>query len=40
VIACLGYSHAGVLVFSKQIEDLLAGVAGWLQRLTKIASRE
>jgi transposase len=35
VIACLGYSRAGagVLIFSKQTEDLLAGVAGCLQRL-------
>jgi transposase len=35
VIACLGYSRAGagVLVFSKQTEDLLAGVAGCIQRL-------
>jgi hypothetical protein len=35
VIACLGYSRAGagVLVFSKQTEDLLAGIAGCLQRL-------
>lgn len=35
VIACLGYSRAGagVLVFSKQAEDLLAGIAGCLQRL-------
>jgi transposase len=35
VIACLGYSRAGagVLVFSTQIEDLLAGIAGCLQRL-------
>lgn len=35
VIACLGYSRAGsgVLVFSKETEDLLAGVAGCLQRL-------
>ena len=35
VVACLGYSRAGagVLVFSKQTEDLLAGVAGCLRRL-------
>jgi hypothetical protein len=35
VIACLGYSRAGagVLVFSKQTEDLLAGIAGCLTRL-------
>jgi transposase len=35
VIACLGYSRAGagVLVFSTQTEDLLAGVAGCLERL-------
>jgi transposase len=35
VIACLGYSRAGagVLVFSKETEDLLAGVAGCLERL-------
>ena len=35
VIACLGYSRAGagVLVFSKQAEDLLDGIAGCLQRL-------
>jgi transposase len=35
VIACLGYSRAGagVLVFSRQTEDLLAGIAGCLQRL-------
>jgi transposase len=34
VIACLGYSRAGagVLVFSKETEDLLAGIAGCLQR--------
>lgn len=34
VIACLGYSRvgAGVLVFSKQTEDLLAGIAACLQR--------
>jgi hypothetical protein len=35
VIACLGYSRAGagVLVLSKQTEDLLAGIAGCLTRL-------
>jgi transposase len=35
VIACLGYSRAGagMLIFSKQTEDLLAGIAGCLQRL-------
>jgi transposase len=35
IIACLGYSRAGagVLVFSKETEDLLAGIAGCLQRL-------
>jgi transposase len=35
VFACLGYSRAGagVLVFSTQTEDLLAGIAGCLQRL-------
>jgi transposase len=35
VIACLGYSRAGagVLVFSRETEDLLAGVAGCLERL-------
>jgi transposase len=35
VVACLGYSRAGagVLVFSTQTEDLLAGIAGCLQRL-------
>jgi transposase len=35
VIACLGYSRAGagVLVFSKETEDLLAGIAGCLERL-------
>jgi transposase len=40
VIACLGYSRAGagVLVFSKQTEDLLAGVAGCIQRLGGLAS--
>jgi transposase len=35
VVACLGYSRAGagVLVFSKETEDLLAGIAGCLARL-------
>src|SRR3954452_18257656 len=35
VVACLGYSRAGagVLVFSTQTEDLLAGTAGCLERL-------
>jgi len=35
VIACLGYSRAGagVLIFSKETEDLLAGIAGCLERL-------
>ena len=35
VIVCLGYSRAGagVLVFSKQTEDLLAGIAGCIERL-------
>jgi hypothetical protein len=35
VVACLGYSRAGggVLVFSKETEDLLAGIAGCIQRL-------
>lgn len=35
VVACLGYSRAGagVLVFSRETEDLLAGIAGCLQRL-------
>jgi hypothetical protein len=35
VLACLGYSRvgAGVLVFSKETEDLLAGIAGYLSRL-------
>jgi transposase len=39
VIACLGYSRAGagVLVFSKQTEDLLAGIAGCLERLGALA---
>ena len=35
VVACLGFSRvgAGMLVFSTQTEDLLAGIAGCLQRL-------
>ncbi len=35
VVACLGYSRAGAgaLVFSKESEDLLAGIAGCLRRL-------
>jgi len=35
VIACLGYSRAGagVLIFSRETEDLLAGIAGCLERL-------
>ena len=35
VIACLGYSRvgAGVLIFSKEAEDLLAGIGGCLERL-------
>ena len=35
VVACLGYSRAGagVLVFSKATEDLLAGITGCLVRL-------
>jgi transposase len=35
VIACLGYSRAGAgaLVFSTQAQDLLAGIAGCLERL-------
>jgi transposase len=35
VVACLGYSRAGagVLVFSKETEDLLTGIAGCLARL-------
>jgi transposase len=39
VIACLGYSRAGagVLVFSRQTEDLLAGIAGCLERLSGLA---
>ena len=40
VVACLGYSRAGagVLVFSTQTEDLLAGIAGCLQRLGRVAA--
>jgi transposase len=36
VIACLGYSRAGagVLVFSRETVDLLAGIAGCLERLS------
>lgn len=35
VVACLGYSRAGagVLIFGKETPDLLAGIAGCLQRL-------
>ena len=35
VVACLGYSRAGagVLVFSRETPDLLAGIAGCLERL-------
>ncbi len=35
VVACVGFSRAGagVLVFSKETEDLLAGIAGCLTRL-------
>jgi transposase len=35
VVACLGYSRAGagVLIFSRETEDLLAGVAGCIMRL-------
>src|SRR5215212_7594421 len=34
VVACLGYSRAGagVLIFSKETEDLLAGIAGCIER--------
>ena len=41
VVACLGYSRAGagVLVFSKQTPDLLAGIAGCLWRLGGAAAR-
>ena len=40
VIACLGYSRAGagVLVFSKQTEDLLAGIAGCLTAAGGVAA--
>jgi len=35
IVACLGYSRAGagVLVFSKETEELIAGVAGCIERL-------
>jgi transposase len=35
IVACLGYSRAGagVLVFSRETEDLLAGIAGCVERL-------
>lgn len=35
VVACLGFSRAGAgtLIFSKETEDLLAGIAGCLERL-------
>ena len=35
VVACLGYSRAGagVLLFSKETEELIAGVAGCIERL-------
>jgi transposase len=35
VVACLGYSRAGagVMIFSRETEDLLAGIAGCLERL-------
>jgi transposase len=41
VIACLGYSRAGagVLVFSKETEDLLAGIAGCLERFGALPRR-
>jgi transposase len=41
VVACLGYSRAGagVLVFSKETEDLLAGIAGCLARLGGLPRR-
>jgi transposase len=41
VVACLGYSRAGagVLVFSKETEDLLAGIAGCLTRLGALAQQ-
>ena len=40
VVACSGYSRAGagVLVFSTQAEDLLAGIAGCLERLGGLPS--
>jgi hypothetical protein len=40
VIACLGFSRAGagVLVFSKETEDLLAGIVGCIQRLGGLPS--
>jgi transposase len=35
IVACLGYSRAGagVLIFSRETEDLLGGIAGCLERL-------
>jgi len=41
VVACLGYSRAGagVLIFSTQSEDLLAGIAGCLERLGGLPRR-
>ena len=35
MVACLGYSRAGagVLIFSRETEDLLAGIVGCLERL-------
>jgi hypothetical protein len=41
VVACLAYSRAGagVLVFSKQTEDLLAGISGCLTRLGVLSSK-
>jgi transposase len=38
IVACLGYSRAGagMLVFSKETEDLLAGIAGCLTRLVAL----
>ena len=40
VVACLGYSRAGagVLIFSKETPDLLAGIAGCLERLGALPS--
>jgi transposase len=40
VVACLGYSRAGagVLVFSKETEDLFAGIAGCIERLGGLPS--